>query len=464
MSVVADIPKEQKPYKRYGAAIKAWRSSRREVLLAGAANTGKSRLWLEKLHFCADKYPKMRGLIVRKTRHSITQSAMVTYETKILPDGYLGNVIRFNTTDQQYEYPNGSIIAVGGMDKPSKIMSSEWDFIYVQEATDLNEDDWQALTIRLRNHVMPYQQLAGDCNPDAPNHWLKLRCDRGACLMLESRHEDNPSITTEDMAVLDALTGVWYLRYRKGIWAAAEGVVYEEWDTQAHRVSLSQLVEWGILTPDERIGKAVKDVMAGVDWGYTNPGTIQVYPIDGDGRIYLIHEIYQTQRTDDWWIARGKELKQRYGIRQFVCDPSEPAYIAKFRSAGLGAVEAVNDIAPGVSAMQTRLRRAGDGRPRFYVYEYALKERDETRVDAKQPFCFEGEISGYVWPKAKDGQAVKEVPVKFNDHAMDTSRYICMWLDGPRITGGVLLDEGEEREPVTPAATWEEHAGRVEWW
>ena len=34
----------------------------------------------------------------------------------------------------------------------------------------------------------------------------------------------------------------------------------------------------------------------------------------------------------------------------------------------------------------------------------------------------------------------------------------------PPITGGVLLDEGEEREPVTPAATWEEHAARVDWW
>ena len=32
------------------------------------------------------------------------------------------------------------------------------------------------------------------------------------------------------------------------------------------------------------------------------------------------------------------------------------------------------------------------------------------------------------------------------------------------VSGGVLIDEGEEREPIVPAATWEEHASRVDWW
>lgn len=112
-----------------------WRSRRPEIMLSGPGDTGKSRAWLEKLHYCADKYPKARLLIVRKTRASITQSAMVTYEQKVLPDGWLGSLIRWNTTDQQYEYPNGSIIAVAGMDNAAKVLSSEWDIIYVQEVT-----------------------------------------------------------------------------------------------------------------------------------------------------------------------------------------------------------------------------------------------------------------------------------------------------------------------------------------
>jgi phage terminase large subunit len=357
---------------------------------------------------------------------------MVTYEDRVLPDGWLGTLIKFNTTDQQYEYPNGSIIAVAGMDDPAKVLSSEWDMIYPQEATEISENDWEILTMRLRNGAMPYQQIIGDCNPGPPTHWLKARCDRGATLMLYSRHEDNPSITEERLNVLRALTGVRYLRLYLGQWAAAEGMVYDGWDTSVHKIGLTQLIQWNILAPDGKINrKGVKRVLAGVDWGWTNPGVVQIWAIDSDGRIYLIHEVYQTQRVDDWWVAKGKELKARFGIEQFVCDPAEPAYIAKFKSAGLNAVEAINDIAPGVSAMQSRLKVAGDGRPRLYVYENALQERDETRVEVHQPFCFEGEINEYVWPKSKDGQPVKEVPVKVNDHAMDVARYICMWLGEP---------------------------------
>jgi PBSX family phage terminase large subunit len=409
-----------------------WRSRRREVLLCGPANTGKSRANIEKLHYCADKYAGIRCLMVRKTRKSLTQSAMVTYEQKVLPAGWLGHLIHFRTQEQQYEYPNGSIIAVAGMDDADKVQSSEWDLIYPQEATELTINDWEILTKCLRNKQMPYQQLLADCNPSYPTHWLKQRCDRGATLLLESRHEDNPSITPEDIATLDALTGVRKLRLRKGIWAAAEGMVYEEWDSAIHKVSKRQLVKWGILTAEGKPGSAVKQVYASVDWGYTNPGVISVWAIDGDARMYLICEVYMTRQTDDWWVARAKLLLREYGVRAWICDPAEPAYIAKFRDNGLNAREASNAIAPGINRVQARLKLAGDGRPRLFVYEYALQERDESLVKAYLPFCSEGEVLEYVWPKAQDGKSLKEVPVDANNHAMDTWRYMAMHLDsGP---------------------------------
>ncbi len=437
MSAAVAISPDQRPYQRYGAADIMWKSRRREILLVGPGDTGKSRACLEKLHHCANKYAGARLLIVRKTRKSLTQSAMVTYEQKVLPKGWLSKrgkkgLIYFNTTDQQYEYPNGSIIAVAGMDDPDKVLSSEWDMIYVQEATELSENDWEYLTMRLRNSVMPYQQLIADCNPSYPNHWLKLRCDRGATLMLFSRHEDNPSITPERIAVLDALTGVRKLRLRFGLWAAAEGMVYEEWDEALHKVTLEQLVAWRILSKDGKIDPAgTKRVIAGVDWGWTNPGTILVFALDTDGRMYLIHEVYQTQKTDDWWVERACALKARYGIEVFVCDPAMPAYIAKFNAAGLNAVEANNDIATGVNDARERLQKAGDGRPRFYLYEYALRERDAARVDARLPCCFADEILEYVWPKAQDGKPLKELPIGVNNHAMDGWRYACRWLADP---------------------------------
>jgi PBSX family phage terminase large subunit len=449
VNTVLDQPKTRKPYHPYGAALQAWKSSNRECLLAGAAGTGKSRLCLQKLHFCAKKYPGMRAIIVRKTRESITQTAMVTYEKKVLQDGWLGNAIKWRTQEQQYEYSNGSIIAVGGMDKPSKVMSSEWDMVYVQEATELFEEDWGALTTRIRNGVMPYQQIIADCNPSYPTHWLKQRADRHETLMLESRHEDNPSVTPEYIAALDALPGVLKDRLRWGRWAAAEGMVYEAWDAKIHVVSKKKLIEWGILNEDETLNpQVVKRVLASVDWGYTNPGVIQIWALDSDDRMYMVREIYQTQRDIDWWIGQGKELKKEFPIEIFVCDPAEPSYIEQFNKHKLFAIGATNDIAPGISALQSRLKPAGDGRPRFYVYEYAVKERDDARVKEHRPFCFTQEIDGYVWPKSKDGAPVKEVPVKVDDHAMDCGRYMAIFLSDPTPSASDHLRDIQRRVEI----------------
>lgn len=457
--MIDNPPREQRPYKRYGAAHTMWRSGKPEVLLSGPAGTGKSRACLEKLYHCADKYPGMRGLICRKTRESITQTVMVTWEQKVLPAGWVENkTVRFNTTEQQYELPNGSIIAVAGLDKASKIMSSEWDLIYVPEATELLKDDWEALTTRLRNGVMPYQQLIADCNPSYPTHWLKLRADRGDVQMLESRHEDNPSVTPEYLAKLDKLTGVWKLRLRDGKWSAAEGVVYPEWNRDIHLVSRKHLQEWGVLTEGLAINREViKQVLASVDWGYTNPGALQVYGIDGDGRAYLLRECYQTEKTvDEYWVPLAKQLKQEYGITHFICDPSEPAYIEQFNKAGLNAVKATNAIAPGINNVQARLKEAGDGRPRLYVYEYALQEQDRKREANHEPWCLEQEIEGYSWPVAKNGQAVKEVPIKVNDHACDAMRYLRQYLAEPKKGGGILIVTEPEHSPYLEQPIYED--------
>jgi phage terminase large subunit-like protein len=429
------------PFRPYGASLSAWRSGASECLLAGPADTGKSRTWLEKLHHCADKYPGMRGLIVRKTRHSLTQSAMVTYEKKVLPEGWLGNLIHFKTQEQQYEYPNGSILAVAGMDDPEKIQSSEWDIIYAQEATEISLDAWETMTKCLRNGVMPYQQLAADCNPSYPTHWLKARCDRGVTRMLRARHEDNPTITPERIARLKALTGVRRLRLYEGIWAAAEGMVYSEWSPDVHILSRERMKELGIFYSDGSLNRQViRHVIGGVDWGFSNPGSLQSWGLDYDGRIYLLAEVYRTQRTDDWWVQQAIALNQEFHMQVWVADPSQPAYIRKFNEAGLYTIGAENALLPGITAMQSRLQLAGDGRPRLYVYEYALRERDELRDGMHQPVCFEGEINEYVWPKAKDGQALKEVPVKVNDHSLDTARYVCMYLEMGGLGSIELID------------------------
>lgn len=220
-------------------AVKALLTDRSpEVLLSGSAGTGKTMGVLWKLNLQALKYPGMRGLIVRKSQTSLASSALETWRKHVIPELLATGAVTYyggsSVEPAQYRYANGSKILVGGMDKASKILSIELDVAVVVQAEELTEDDWETLTTRLRNNVMPYQQIIADCNPDRPTHWLKQRADRGQLVMHHSRHTDNPryhdgSDWTDEgrtyIAKLDSLSGVRYLRLRKGEWAGAEGLI-----------------------------------------------------------------------------------------------------------------------------------------------------------------------------------------------------------------------------------------------
>ncbi|UQN04852.1 phage terminase large subunit [Deinococcus sp. QL22] len=160
-------------YEPFGSARELFFARESEVVLDGPAGTGKSRSILEKLNALALKYPGMRGLIVRKTRASLTDTTLVTFEDHVHPACDTENQQR--NVRRSYKYSNGSELVVGGMDKAIKIMSSEYDVICAFEATEFHEDDWESMTTRLRNGVMSYQQLLADCNPAAPTHWLNQR-------------------------------------------------------------------------------------------------------------------------------------------------------------------------------------------------------------------------------------------------------------------------------------------------
>jgi phage terminase large subunit len=101
--------------------------------MAGPAGTGKSLACLHKVHLAMSKYPLAKAFISRKTRTSMTNSCLETFNRHVLkpPDK-----VHFHKTDQQYNYPNGSMIAVVGLDDPERIKSTDWDMGFVQEVTE----------------------------------------------------------------------------------------------------------------------------------------------------------------------------------------------------------------------------------------------------------------------------------------------------------------------------------------
>lgn len=420
-------------YHPRGAAAAFLACRDKETLIEGPAGTGKSFACLWKLHLAALKYPGMHALMVRKTLVSLTASALVTFTQRVLGAGQFG--VSFfggsKAEPAQFRYPNGSRVVVGGIDNPAKIMSAEYDLAYVNEATELTEDDWEAITTRLRYGVMPYQQLIADCNPAAPSHWLNQRAEAGAVTRFRSRHEDNPAMWdaerrswtergAEYIAVLDRLTGVRRLRLRDGLWVAAEGQVYDAWRDDVHIVKREDVQHR--LFGAWHVGAA--------DWGWSNPGVAQVFAVDRDGRMHLVAEHYHTRRPmQGWWVPRFLELDRRFEVVEWFCDPSEPEHIAALQAAGLNATGATNDLLPGIVAVQERLLPAGDGLPRLFVLDDALIERDEALVETRLPWSSAQEVPEYVWAKNAGGQTLKDKPVDAANHGLDGWRYAVMGVD-----------------------------------
>src|SRR5690348_14956184 len=108
-------PAAARRYKARGAALKLWTDRRPEVLVSGPAGTGKSRACLEKIHACCLRWPGCRWLIVRKTRESLTESALVTFEEKVLPESSPIKAGPQRRLRQAYRYANGSEVVVGGL-------------------------------------------------------------------------------------------------------------------------------------------------------------------------------------------------------------------------------------------------------------------------------------------------------------------------------------------------------------
>lgn len=420
-----------------------------EAMVHGPAETGKSLSLLWKCYLCACKYPGASIVLMRKTLSSAHASIIPMFEQKVLSDDspctpYGG------ATPRWYDFNNGARIWVAGMDKSSKILSAEHDLIAFFQADEAELDDWETCTTRTTGRAghMPYAQTLGDMNPTYPLDWPY---HRPSLKMFHSRHVDNPTLYDPEtgkltaqgkitMRVLGNLTGTRRARLLDGRPSVAEGSIYQDYDEQYNLVykrSVPKLFRY----------------VAGIDWGYRNPGVLGVWGIDGrNSDMYLVAQYYRRNETDDWWLCKAKELyvefsrrvvtrggiKREFMIEAFICDPSEPAYIEKFRRAGLPAKPGFNGVRPGIDAMSQRVKHATDkSGPAMYIVRDNLREVDESLKADHKPYRLEDEFPSYIWASTE-----KEQPVKKDDHGMDMSRYVVCYID----------DIGQDE--VQEAGTW----------
>lgn len=420
-----------------GAAIELLRARESFVIASGPAGTGKTLAALMKMHLTALQVPGSAQLLVRQTHASLKASTLAEYEKSVAAQELAsGEVKWFGGSGRKppaYNYGNGSYVIVGGLDQPAKFLSTSLDRIYVDEATQVSVTAVETLVTRLRGTADTYKQIVCMTNPDHPSHHLKKRADAGDARMINSLHQDNPGLFHRDgtltelgigyMAQLDSLTGVRRLRYRDGVWAAAEGLVYgEEWREDVNVIDAFDVPsDWPLYLS--------------VDFGFSNPMVVQWWREDPDGRLYLTREIVKCQTLVE---DHAREIR-----RIILENPEEPEPTAVIcdhdledrktleRHLRLPTIAARKAVSRGVQLVQARVRPAGDGKPRLYVFKDAVVGRDLVMEARSVPRGLAAEVLGYVWQVERGSDGVpKESPLKLNDHSADAARYMVMHLDG----------------------------------
>lgn len=411
----------------FGGVYRALHSDSPEILAAGPAGTGKTLAWLARCYQVCTQYPGARVLLVRKTRSSLTDSVLVTFERDILgPDHAMfrrSRVARLNRSS--YQFANGSEIVLGGMDRPDKVLSSEYDLIYVPEATDLEITDWETLSGRLRSAKVPVQQLVGDCNPTSPSHWLYQRCQAGLTQLVNTTHRDNPAYwdrergdwTDRGRQYLDRLgrlTGPRRARFLEGLWVQAEGLVFDGWDAGYHLIEPFEIpYSWPLYLS--------------IDFGVANPFVCQFVREDPDGRLFLQREIYHTNRlVEDHAASIKEQLRTLPAPSLVVCDHDLSDRLTLERHAGISTVAADKKDVAGVQEVCERLKPGHDGQPRLAIFRGARCHAEDAELASRgKPTNTADEIPGYVWDTAAK---VGERPLKRNDHGCDALRYLCRYL------------------------------------
>lgn len=381
-----------------------------DLLICGPAGTGKTFAVLLVLHLLAADHPSLRILIARQTRSSLTESALVTYEQEILPrdgmEGLAAGVKR--RVRQSYQYPNGSEIVLGGLDNPTRILSTAWDFVYINEAIEASEENWETIRSRLarpgRDSAFGY--LIGDTNPGHPDHWLKRRCDSGLTTLWDTAHEANPAMhdgerwTPAGLAYLrqlDALTGTRRARLRDGLWAVGEGLWFDGFDPATH------------VTEDAEYDPALPSYLS-VDVGVETGAVI--FQQHGE-RINVVADYYSYNRPAEANAHALLALVDRHvgTVRTTYCDPAGgarnpigPTVLEVYRRAGLPMRPWANtnpSVSDSLENVALRLTPR-DGRPLLTVHprckalvnaflSYRRAKRQDQWCDFPQDPCHPAE-------------------------------------------------------------------------
>lgn len=361
----------------------------------GGAGSGKSHIVARKLLYRILKESDVHHnfLIIRKVDRTIKRSVF-TLMRNLISRWKLTSEFDVNLTDKTIIYkPNGSQFMFSGLDDVEKLKSIEGvTSIWCEEATELTQEDFEQLDLRLRGEHGCLKQIILTLNPISEQHWIKkifFDDPMQGVFTLHTTYLDNAFIDAEYKMVMENKKKTnprYYNIYALGNWGTAEGLIFNH-------------VNHRLIRPEEISGL---ECVQGLDFGYTNDPSAfcQSYVDQVAKKIYVYDGFYEKGMSNAKIADSIKEMGAHK--HRTIADSSEPKSIDYISGKGVkvvGASKGKDSISAGID----------------FLSEY------EIIVNAHL-VEFMTEFNNYSWALDKEGKATNK-PVDDFNHFIDSLRY-----------------------------------------
>lgn len=360
------------------------------IVNVGGARSSKSYSILQLLVQKFVSEPRKTILIARKTLPSLRLTAYKVFVDLLKDYGYYDQCDH-NRTDRRISYqidPNDetctSTVYFLSIDDPDKIKSTEFNYVFLEEANEFTFNDFFITWTRMSGQTTEDQpnKLYLALNPNDEFSWINQRLHSWEDVeFVHSTYKDNPFLDEKYKKILTDLESIdptLYKIYALGEWAQLPNIVYRNY----------------IEAPCEGI---FEDEWFGMDFGFNHP-TALVWVGRRGGGLWIKEMIYESHRTNQDIIDMLSELEVDTRTPIYA-DSAEPARIEEIYRAGYNIHAAEKKVDDGIDSVK---------RHKLHVHPESVNLLKELQT--------------YKWREDKNGN-VLDVPVKFNDDCMDAMRY-----------------------------------------
>jgi phage terminase large subunit len=370
---------------------KANNTKSRYRVLFGGAGSGKSHFVAQEIILNMLSNKSYSYLCVRKTAKSIRNSVFRLLHSLIYNMGLI-TYFTFNKTEMSIQCVTGATLITSGLDNVERLKSiAGINRIWIEEASEITEADFNQLDLRLRGHSNVGHQITLTFNPISELHWIKksfFDLGRNEAFILKSTYKDNRFLDDKYINTLLDLEKQDYQYYRiyvLGEWGSLGNVVYTNWIKEDLRDKI----------------KYFDNIYNGLDWGFADDPTafVRLHLDNKHKVIYIFDEIYERGMFIDDIVDKVNQVANNEII---TCDSSEPRSIADAKRRGLKvkpAKKGAGSIEHGIKWLQGH---------KIIV--------DNSCVNIIK------ELSSYKWREDKDGNIMPKAVDK-NNHGLDALRY-----------------------------------------